>query len=160
VTGEERVFVGTGSNLGDRLGHLRAAVDALRAVPGVRVVAEARPREFAPVGGPPQGSYLNGVVELRTELEPEALLAVLQRVERELGRTRGERWGPRTLDLDLLLYGDRMVSGGSPAELTVPHPRLVSRSFVLQPLCELAPDLEVPGTGRPVRRLLAELEVG
>ena len=128
-----RAFVALGSNLGDRLAHLLGAVDAL---PGV--VAMSPVYETDPVGGPEQGAFLNCVVELETDLTPRDLLAACQAVEAAAGRERAERWGPRTLDADVLLVADLVVDE---AELTVPHPRMWERRFVLQPLADLAPEL-------------------
>jgi 2-amino-4-hydroxy-6-hydroxymethyldihydropteridine diphosphokinase len=143
-------YVGLGSNLGDRRAIFASALDAL----GPRRVS--RILETEPWGRADQPRFLNAVAELDTDLEPEALLARLMDVEARHGRIRTERWGPRTLDLDLLLYGDRAVSAPG---LTVPHPRLAERRFVLEALAELAPDLRVPGADRTVRELLARLEV-
>ena len=127
-------YVGVGSNLGDRLENLRAAVRDLAGTPDVRVVRSSSVYETSPVGGPEQGDFLNAVVEISTELEPHALLEALQRIENELGRIRAERFGPRTIDLDLLLYGDREIDD---PDLTVPHPRMRERAFVVVPLMEL-----------------------
>jgi 2-amino-4-hydroxy-6-hydroxymethyldihydropteridine diphosphokinase len=146
-----RAYVSVGTNLGDRWAHLARAARALRATAGVAVVRASRVYETAPMG-PPQPSYLNAVLELETTLPPERLLAALQAVEREALRRREVRWGPRTLDLDLLLHGETTLA--TPA-LTVPHAGLALRRFVLAPLAELAPDLAVPGDGRTVAALLA-----
>jgi 2-amino-4-hydroxy-6-hydroxymethyldihydropteridine diphosphokinase len=139
----ERVFVGLGANLGDAAGTLRQAVEMLRARPDVQVVALSSLYRSAPVdaGGP---DYVNAVAELRTVLAPEDLLAVLLQIEQQHGRERPYRHAPRTLDLDLLLYGDRLLDTPS---LTLPHPRMHLRAFVLEPLAELAPDLKIPGLG-------------
>ena len=142
-------YVGLGANLGDREATIRAAVGAL---PGV--IAVSALRETDPVGMTEQPRFLNGVAALRTALAPRELLDVLIAVERRLGRERGERWGPRTIDLDLLLYGGETVDEPG---LTVPHPRLHERRFVLEPLAELDPELVVPGRG-PVSALLAALD--
>ena len=133
-----RAFLSLGSNVGDRAGHLRRAVESLPDVVGV-----SRVYATEPVGGPPdQGEFLNVVVELDTELEPRELLEVAQRLEQEAGRIRTVRWGPRTLDVDVLLVGDLVVDE---PDLLVPHPRLWERRFVVAPLAELAPDLVPPG---------------
>jgi 2-amino-4-hydroxy-6-hydroxymethyldihydropteridine diphosphokinase len=143
----ERVFVGLGANLGADLAALRAtlqqALAALAALPGTRVVAVSSFWRSAPVdaGGP---DYLNAVAELQTTLEPLPLLHALQQIEVAHGRQRPYRNAPRTLDLDLLLHGQRVVES---AELTLPHPRLHERAFVLLPLAELPPDLEHPLLG-------------
>lgn len=152
----ERVFVALGSNLGDRAGYLDGALAALRADPDVRVVGRSRWIETAPEGGPPgQGAYLNGVLELCTHLEPRELLARLQRLERLAGRERAVRNGPRTLDLDLLAFGARREST---PDLVLPHPRMHLRRFVLEPLCELAPDFELSAVGLRAVEQCARLE--
>lgn len=130
--------LGLGSNLGDRFGFLQAAVGALAVTPGIEVVAVSRVYETAPVGGPPQDAYLNAVVALDTSLGATELLAVAQRLERAAGRVRTDRWGPRSLDVDVLLVGDERVVSDV---LTVPHPRLRERGFVLAPLADVAPAL-------------------
>lgn len=139
----ERVFVGLGANLGDARATVRWALQALRGLPATRLVAASSLYRSAPVQA--QGpDFINAVAELRTTLEPQALLAALQSLEREQGRERPYRNAPRTLDLDLLLHGDRVLQG---APLTVPHPRLHERAFVLLPLLELAPALVHPQLG-------------
>ena len=149
-----RTYVGVGSNLGDRWARLAQAGRELRASPGIAVARASRVWDTAPLG-PPQPRYLNAVLELETTLAPLPLLDVLQRIERSGGRVRGPvRWAARTLDLDLLLYGEEVVRH---PRLVVPHPDLVSRRFVLAPLAELCPDRVVPGTGRTVAQLLALL---
>jgi 2-amino-4-hydroxy-6-hydroxymethyldihydropteridine diphosphokinase len=145
-----RAFIGVGANLGDRWAWLVLAARALRATPGVAVVRGSRVWDSAPLG-PPQPRYLNAVLELETTLPPRALLAALQAVERQARRRRDVRWGARTLDLDLLLYGDAVVSERG---LVVPHPELGARRFALQPLAELSPRARVPGTARTVAELL------
>jgi 2-amino-4-hydroxy-6-hydroxymethyldihydropteridine diphosphokinase len=136
----ERVFVGLGANLGDARLTLRAAIDALAALPATRLVAESSLYRSAPVdaAGP---DYVNAVVELHTGLEPEALLRALQAVENRFGRERAHRNAPRTLDLDLLLYGERRMAT---AALQLPHPRMHRRAFVLLPLAQIAPELALP----------------
>ena len=148
-----RVFIGVGSNEGDRLEHISQAVRALGTVQGVRVVQMATIIETKPVGGPPQGPYLNTVIELETRLEPLVLLDVLQMIERWLGRVPSpERWGPRPMDLDLLLYDDRLMDH---PRLVLPHPRLHERAFVLEPLAQLAPELIHPVLRQSMAALLA-----
>jgi 2-amino-4-hydroxy-6-hydroxymethyldihydropteridine diphosphokinase len=140
-----RAFVGLGSNLGDREATIARAVDLLRSVDGVEVVAVSSLRETEPWGPVEQPPFLNGAAAVETELSPRGLLDALLAVEQALGRDRsGERWGPRTIDLDLLLYGDATVSEPG---LAVPHPRLHERRFALEPLAELAPEALVPGRG-------------
>ena len=143
-----RVFVGLGSNLGDRLGYLRAAVDALESR-GLTPVVLSSVYESDPLG-PPQPDYLNAVAEISTTLGPRDLLETLKAVEAGLGREHTERWGPREIDLDLLLYGDEMIEEEG---LTVPHPEMTRRSFVLLPLLEIAPDLDLP-SGEPASAFL------
>jgi 2-amino-4-hydroxy-6-hydroxymethyldihydropteridine diphosphokinase len=143
-------YVALGSNLGDREAHLVAAWRALAERSGTRVIAASRIYQTDPVGPGPQGPYLNAVVSLETHLAAPALLADLLSIERLAGRRReeeAERWGPRRLDLDLLIYGDRRISEPG---LEVPHPRLHERAFVLEPLCELAGELLHPSLGGPL----------
>ena len=148
-----RAYVGLGSNLGDREATLRRALDLLGE--RVAVVAVSSFRETEPWGFADQPWFLNAVAAVETDAPPRDLLDELLAVERELGRTRdGPRFGPRTVDLDLLLYGDEVVDE---PELTVPHPRLHERRFALEPLAELVPALVVPRRGRVVD-LLAELD--
>jgi 2-amino-4-hydroxy-6-hydroxymethyldihydropteridine diphosphokinase len=145
-----RAYVGVGTNLGDRWAHLALAARALRACDGVAFLRGSRVYDAAPMG-PSQPRYLNAVVELEAALPPEQLLAALRAVEQAAFRERGLRWGPRTLDLDLLLYGDHVIRTPS---LTVPHPGLIPRRWVLAPLAELCPERIVPGTGATVAELL------
>jgi 2-amino-4-hydroxy-6-hydroxymethyldihydropteridine diphosphokinase len=149
-------LIGLGSNLGDRSRHLDAAVAALAARPDCLVRAVSSYHETAPVGGPPgQGDYLNAAAAVETTLEPLELLHVLQELEKQAGRVRTVHWGERTLDLDLLLYGDRVIAT---VELQVPHPLMASRRFVLAPLAEIAPEAVDPLTERTVAEMLANLE--
>jgi 2-amino-4-hydroxy-6-hydroxymethyldihydropteridine diphosphokinase len=133
-----RAYLALGSNLGDRVGYLQRAVDALAAAQSVSVVAVSRVYETAPVGGPPQDAFLNAVVVVETALEPQPLLALAHDLERDAARVRGEHWGPRTLDVDVLLYDNVEMDT---VELTIPHPRMWERGFVLAPLRDVAPDL-------------------
>ena len=150
-------YLALGSNLGDRRRHLDAAVGALANLPGAWGLRLSRVRETAPVGPQDQGRYLNAVAKLRTALSPAALLKAALDIETQLGRLpRDERrrWGPREVDLDLLLHGDAVSQEEG---LTLPHPRLHERRFVLEPLCDLAPDLVVPGFHHSAADLLAAL---
>jgi 2-amino-4-hydroxy-6-hydroxymethyldihydropteridine diphosphokinase len=144
-----RYAIGVGANLGDRAATIADAARRLAATGDVRLVAQATLIETAPVGGPGgQGGYLNGAWVVETALGPHQLLAVLQRLETACGRTRAVRWGPRTLDLDLLLADDgRVVASGV---LQLPHPRLLERPFVLVPLAEIAGGWPLPGSGTTV----------
>jgi 2-amino-4-hydroxy-6-hydroxymethyldihydropteridine diphosphokinase len=149
-----RAYIGLGANLGPREATLLRAVDLLAAEPGIEVLELSSFRETDPVGVTDQPRFVNGAAAVETTLSPHELLDALLRVERELGRTRdGERWGPRTLDLDLLVFADEVVDEDG---LRVPHPRLHERRFALEPLAEIEPELEIPGRGR-VSKLLAEL---
>ena len=139
-TAARRAYLGLGSNLGDRAAHLQFAVEGLAARAG-RVVAISPVYETEPVGGPPQPDYLNAVVEVATVLRPRSLLEACLGVEAVMGRVRAERWGPRTVDLDVLTYGDEQIDKPG---LTIPHPRMLDRVFVLVPLLELEPDLRLP----------------
>jgi 2-amino-4-hydroxy-6-hydroxymethyldihydropteridine diphosphokinase len=140
-------FLGLGSNLGDRLANLQAAVDALGTEPGLRVTGSSRVWETVPVGGPPQPDYLNAVIRVETDLSARDLLDIARRVEARLGRVRKERWGARTLDLDILLFDREQIDE---ADLVVPHPRMTQRAFVLLPLLELEPDPVLPDGTRLV----------
>lgn len=149
-------YLGLGSNVGDRRRHLAQAIEQLGALPGTRVVGRSEIRDTQPVGPIEQGCFLNAVVAIETGLSPRGLLDALHEIERACGRDRGRetRWGPRTLDLDILLYADVVMHEPG---LTVPHPRLHERLFVLEPLAEIAPELVVPETHRTARELLEAL---
>lgn len=153
LRGVRWAFLGLGSNIDDRLGYLQSAVDALQAHPKVRVDAVSSVYETDPVGGPDQGRYLNVVTRVATLLSPRRLLAVCHKVEHELGRERTERWGPRTIDVDILTYADRTIDR---RRLQVPHPRLDQRPFALVPLLEVAPGKTLPD-GRSVASILGGL---
>ena len=141
-------YLGLGSNLGDRLEHLREAVRLLGAEPTVEVVRSSRVYETEPVG-PPQPAYLNAVIEVRTDGTARELLEACRRVEDALGRVRAERWGPRTIDVDVLIFDEETIDE---PDLVVPHPRMHERGFVLVPLGELEADPMLPG-GRKLAKL-------
>jgi 2-amino-4-hydroxy-6-hydroxymethyldihydropteridine diphosphokinase len=150
-----RAYVGLGTNLGNRRAMLRAALEQLAAEPSIEVVAVSSARETDPVGIVDQPRFLNAAAAVETELSARALLERLLAIERRLGRTReGPRFGPRTIDLDLLVYGAERIDEPG---LEVPHPRLHERLFALEPLAELAPGLDVPGRG-PVEEIVAGLQ--
>lgn len=149
------VYLSLGSNLGDREGYLDRAVRALEEVPRIRVVSVSRIIESEPMGEVDQPAFLNMAVGIETAYEPLELLDRLKSLERELGRTHTRRWGPREIDIDIVLWDDRMVAGG---RLTVPHPEFRKRAFVLVPLAEIAPDAIDPETGKTVRELLESPE--
>jgi 2-amino-4-hydroxy-6-hydroxymethyldihydropteridine diphosphokinase len=151
-----RAYLGLGSNLGDRAARLQDAVDGLAATDGITVIGVSPVYETEPVGGPEQPDYLNAVVAVDTDLTPRQLLEVAQRLEGEAERERGERWGPRTLDVDVLLVGDEHVDE---PDLVVPHPRLFERAFVTVPLADLDPMFApwVPPGETGVRRTEVEL---
>jgi 2-amino-4-hydroxy-6-hydroxymethyldihydropteridine diphosphokinase len=149
-----RAYIGLGANLGDRLGQLQRAVDLLDRADGVRVLRSSRVYETEPVGGPPQPDYLNAVIETETDLEAADLLRACLSIEERMGRARGVRWGPRRIDLDVLTYGHQDLHLEDP-DLTIPHPLMHERAFVLLPLAELDPDPPLPGG-----RHLAEVRMG
>jgi 2-amino-4-hydroxy-6-hydroxymethyldihydropteridine diphosphokinase len=149
-------FLGLGSNVGDRLATLQRAIDLLAAEPGINVQRTSRIWEADPVGGPEQPDFLNVVAEIRTTLEPLKLLEAVGRVEATLGRTRDIRWGPRTIDIDILLIDDLTIDDD---RLTVPHPRMHQRAFVVMPLLELIPDPVLPDNTRLLDVRLPDQEV-
>ena len=143
---EVPVYIGMGSNLCNPREQLECALAAIRQLPQSRLLAVSPLYDSAPVGPQDQPRYMNAVVKLATLLSPMELLRALQDIEKAQGRVRsGEQWGPRTLDLDVLLYGDQLIDEEA---LVVPHPRLAERAFALCPLCDLDPDLMIPGQGK------------
>ena len=149
-----RVFIGVGSNQGDRLEHISKAARALGALERVTLSRMATIIETAPIG-PPQDPYLNTVIEIDTSLAPRELLAALKGIERQFGRTpEGERWASRPIDLDVLLYDDRVIDE---PDLRIPHERMHERRFVLEPLAQLAPEAVHPVLKHSIARLLAQL---
>ena len=150
-----RVFIGLGSNMGDRLRNISRATAAIARLHDTRLVQMAPIVETAPVGGVPQDLFLNSVLEIETSLEPFALLDQLKRIEQDLGRDpSAQRWGPRPIDLDILFYGDEVVVDD---RLLIPHARLHERWFVLQPLSQLDPSLVHPTLHKLIRELLSEI---
>lgn len=149
----ETVFLGLGSNLGDRLSNLRAAVTALP--PGVIDLHSSRVYETPPWGFEEQPAFLNQVVTGKTELTPEELLSYVKAIERRMGRRKTRRFGPRVIDIDILFYADWVVNRKS---LKIPHPQIAARAFVLVPLADLAPDLRHPQSGVSVTAMLAKVE--
>jgi 2-amino-4-hydroxy-6-hydroxymethyldihydropteridine diphosphokinase len=151
-------LIGLGSNLGDRVVNLEGAIVALSKTPGVAVLKVSSFHETEPVGGPAgQGMFLNAAAALETTLDPNSLLHVLQEIEGRFGRVRTVRWGERTLDLDLLLFDDRIIQT---SEIEIPHPRINTRRFVLEPLLEVAPGAVDPITKRAYADILADLDRG
>jgi 2-amino-4-hydroxy-6-hydroxymethyldihydropteridine diphosphokinase len=158
MTESQTAYLGLGSNLGDRLQLLSQARQRLAAVPGVEVAASSRLYESESLGGPAnQPLYLNAVIKISTTLDPEALLCCCQEIEQQLGRERRERWGARTLDIDLLLVGSLQLETKS---LTLPHPRMHERLFVLQPLADIAAEVIHPAYGRSILQLSTQLGPG
>ncbi len=153
AAGPRRVVLALGSNLGERLAHLQDGLEVLGAAPGLGPLAVSPVYETVPVGGPPQGDYLNAVVIAETLLPARAILRRAQRAEAALHRVRAGRWGPRTLDVDVIVYG---AETSDDPELTLPHPRAHERAFVLAPWHDLEPDAQIPGRGR-IADLLAKV---
>ncbi|TMQ53840.1 MAG: 2-amino-4-hydroxy-6-hydroxymethyldihydropteridine diphosphokinase [Candidatus Eisenbacteria bacterium] len=149
-----KVFVGVGSNLGDREFLIRKAVEAMRDLPRTLVVRVSSLYDTDPVGEVDQPAFLNAAVWLETTLEPRELLWQLLLIEKRMGRVRSQRWGPRPIDLDLLFYGEETVDE---PDLKIPHPEAHRRAFVLLPLVELDPDFVHPTTGESIRKLIKKL---
>ena len=144
-------LIGLGSNLGDRAHHLDSALARLSSDSAIRLVAKSQFLDSSPIGGPAgQANYVNAVAKLETDFEPQRLAALLWQTETQLGRRPAERWGPRLIDLDLLLHGHSIIDS---ADLTVPHPRMVTRQFVLKPAVEIAPEMVHPTSGWSIRAL-------
>ncbi|MCL6622259.1 MAG: 2-amino-4-hydroxy-6-hydroxymethyldihydropteridine diphosphokinase [Syntrophobacterales bacterium] len=148
-------YIGLGANLGDPPRQVAEAVARLRELPEVEVLTCSRLYRTPPLGPPGQPWYVNAVVQVKTRLTPEELMRQLLWLERQMGRERGERWGPRLIDLDLLLYDGEVHRG---PEVTVPHPEMHRRAFVLVPLAEIAPEAWHPVLHKTAREMLAELD--
>jgi len=148
-------YIGLGSNLGDRQAHLEAGLAGISALEHGQVVAVSSVYESDPVGLEDQPRFLNAVLSLRTDVPPPSLLQSLLRVEEAQGRQRTQRWGPRTLDLDLLLFGNCILQT---EQLALPHPRLMERCFALVPLCEISPDLVHPASHLALRQVADDLQ--
>lgn len=144
-------YLALGSNMGDRLTYIRQALLMMDNHPAIRLVALSSVYETKPVGFVEQADFLNMVALIDTSLAPQALLSEVLNIERTLHRKRDRKWGPRTIDIDILLFGRETIQS---EQLTIPHARMTERAFVLTPLCEIAPDVTVPGTGQTVAALL------
>jgi len=151
----KKAYISIGSNLGDRLEYLKKAWQLLQAREEIRLMQLSSCYETEPLGYTKQGKFINAVFSLKTSCTPHALLAILQGIESALGRERTVHWGPRSVDLDILFYADAVLQDSL---LTIPHPRLTERAFVLVPLAEIAPLLVHPLTGKTVRQHLEEVE--
>ncbi len=150
------VYVGLGSNLGNRKKYLVSAIARIDSCREICVVSKSSFYETKPIGGPSQPDYVNCVIELDTEIEPQSLLQEFKRIELELGRKSGVRWGPRVIDIDILLYGNKSINDSN---LKIPHKSMHERIFVLEPLCEISPDFKHPVLGKTIIDLLKELKV-
>lgn len=152
--GGRRTYLGIGSNLGDKAYNIEAAIEHLKKIEGLKVKKVSSLYETEPIGGPPQGKFLNGVVEVEATISAQDLLSKLKEIEQNLGRKTFIPNGPRTIDLDILLYQDLVIDDEN---LKVPHPRMNQRKFVLEPLAEIAPDLIHPQLNKKISQLLREL---
>ncbi len=148
------VLLGIGSNTGDRRAHIDRAVCLLKEIPDIQFQHLSTLIETKPQGGPPQGDFLNGAVKIQTQLLPLELLSKLKAIERRLGRVKSEPNAPRPMDLDILFYDDIVIVDGK--TLTIPHPRIAEREFVLRPLAEIAPDFIHPRLGKTIQALYDE----
>ena len=150
-----KVYAGLGSNLGNKKENIIRAIDRIDAYEEICVKEKSGFYDTTPVGGPPQPDYVNCVIGLETEVEPQTLLKEFKKIEIEQGRKPGVRWGPRVVDLDILLYGDRIVNDPN---LKIPHERMHERVFVLEPLCEISPDIKHPVSGISISELWEKLK--
>jgi len=150
-----KVYAGLGSNLGNKRENIIRAIDRIDAYEGICVREKSGFYDTSPVGGPPQPDYVNCVIGLETEVEPKTLLKEFKEIEIEQGRRSGVKLGPRVVDLDILLYGDRIVNDHN---LKIPHERMHERVFVLEPLCEISPDIKHPVSGISISELLEKLK--
>jgi 2-amino-4-hydroxy-6-hydroxymethyldihydropteridine diphosphokinase len=151
----DAVYLALGANLGERAETMEHAVELIGKMPTARLIARSRWLESAPEGGADQPPYLNGVIRIACAIPPSTLLDLTQAIERQLGRKRKDDGSPRLIDIDLLLYGEQIVES---TRLTLPHPRLTRRFFVLKPLVEIAPDLIIPGTGLSATEWLRDVQ--
>jgi 2-amino-4-hydroxy-6-hydroxymethyldihydropteridine diphosphokinase len=150
-----KVYAGLGSNLGNKRENIIKAIDRLDACEGICVKEKSAFFNTTPVGGPLQPDYVNCAIGMETEIEPQVLLEEFKKIEIGLGRKPGVRWGPRVVDLDILLYGNRIVDEHN---LKIPHERMHERAFVLEPLCEISPDIKHPVSGISISELLEKLK--
>lgn len=151
----ERIYLGLGSNMGQRQENIQQAVEKIRCIQGMDVQQLSEIIETNPIGGPPQNKFLNSVLEGEFAGTPQKLLSEVLFIEKDLGRVRTVRWGPRTIDIDILFYGSRIIHT---PELIIPHPRLQERGFVLRPLAGIAPGFVHPVSGRTVAQMLERIE--
>jgi 2-amino-4-hydroxy-6-hydroxymethyldihydropteridine diphosphokinase len=150
----ERVFLGLGSNIGDRIATIQKAKEMISSLPGVSVISSSSLYETEPVGISDQPMFINAVLEIETDLSPEELFFKLKDIEANLGRTETIRWGPRVIDIDILLFGDMIFEE---RDLTIPHPEMTKRGFVLVPLCEIAPEIKHPRLKKTIKELTDDL---
>ncbi len=151
---KQEIYIGLGSNLGNRLENIRKAIELMKEQ-GIEIVKESSIYETEPMGYEEQGWFLNSVVKGKTELSPRRVWKRLEKIEKLMGREREIKWGPRIIDLDILFYGDKILNG---KELQIPHSELHKRRFVLVPLEEIAPELVHPVLNKSIRELLGELK--